>query len=247
MALVCDRSSYGVDLLCTHPEILEEVLRPEMLRRRKAPEDLAAELAAGRGSGSFASWLWLWVRAEQLRHAIGELLGFAELEQVESALTSVADAVLRQLASESGALVVALGKFGGAELTLGSDLDLLFLAREGEEERAAAAVSGLRATLLGGNPLGPTYAVDLRLRPHGEAGPLVPTLASLAAYHSREGSEAKGPGGQTWEKLPAGPDELRAVARWLGFPDEGAFWSEHTARMAETRSLVEGLASGPKS
>lgn len=41
LGLLCDRSAYAVELLSAHPEILEEVLRPEMLRRRKQAPDLA--------------------------------------------------------------------------------------------------------------------------------------------------------------------------------------------------------------
>jgi glutamate-ammonia-ligase adenylyltransferase len=212
MALVCDRSNYGVELLCAHPEILEEVLRPEMLRRRKEPEDLAVELA--KGPGPFPSWLWLYVRAEQLRYSIGELLGFLDLEGVENSLTRLAESVLLRLAGQAGMLVVALGKFGGGELTPGSDLDLLFVAEEGQESRAAAAVEQVRGTLNSGNPLGPTFALDLRLRPYGEAGTLVTTVDGLRAYYRPSAATGR-PAAQTWEKqalvrarVVAGPPEL---------------------------------------
>jgi len=220
LALVCDRSTYGVELLCAHPEILEEVLRPEMLRRRKSPADLAAELALG--PEPYAPWLWLYVRAETLRSLIGELLGFIDQRAVEAALSQLADAVLLQAVAGSGLLIVALGKYGGQELTFGSDLDLLLVADPGATGEAAAGAERLRHLLAAGNPLGPTFALDLRLRPYGAAGPLLTTLPDLAAYHRKP--EVGGPGSaQTWEKqmltrarVVTGPPGLAAAFRaWV--------------------------------
>jgi [glutamine synthetase] adenylyltransferase / [glutamine synthetase]-adenylyl-L-tyrosine phosphorylase len=209
LALLCDRSSYSVELLCAHPEILEEVLRPEMLRRRKTPQDLAVELRVGSGD---PAWLWLYARAEQMRCLIGELLGFLTMADVEAGLTRLADAVLKHLCGDDGPLVVALGKYGGGELTFGSDLDLLFVAAEGREAAAAEIAETMRRALHQGGPLGAAFAVDLRLRPHGNAGPLATTLPALTAYHR-----------QTWEKqlftrarVVTGPPALAAAFRsWV--------------------------------
>jgi len=216
LSLVCDRSSYCVELLCAHPEMLEEVLRPEMIRRRKTARDLAAELAEGPGD---PGWMWLYVRAEQMRAIIGELLGFMEPAEVEATLTALADAVLGRLLGGSGAVVVALGKYGGSELAFGSDLDLLVVAPEGGEAAAAAEVEEARRILQRPGPLGPMFAVDLRLRPHGVAGPLVTTVPALAAYHR----PSPGNSAQAWEKqmltrarVVCGPEPLaREFRAWV--------------------------------
>src|SRR5207249_2156226 len=128
LALLCDRSSYIVELLCAHPEILEEVLRPEILRKKKSRRDLVRQIAAGPKDERREAWLWLYVRAEQVRHAIGELLGFFLPAEVEAALSHLADAVLSHLSTDPDLLIVALGKYGGEELSFGSDLDLLLVA-----------------------------------------------------------------------------------------------------------------------
>ncbi|HTQ29727.1 MAG TPA: hypothetical protein VMI53_00820 [Opitutaceae bacterium] len=220
LALLFDRSTYIHELLCAHPEIFEEVLRPEILRKEKGPDDLAAELSAGPAGERFADWLWLYVRAEQVRAAIGELLGFLNVAQVEATLSRLADAVLRQALAriENGGqlLVVALGKYGGAELTLGSDLDLLLLAAGAAAPRLTPAVQALQALLRRGGPLGAAWELDLRLRPHGEAGPQVVAPEALRAYH------APGGGAQFWEKqlltrarIVTGPADLATEFRAL--------------------------------
>ena len=211
LALLFDRSAFTAELLAAHPEIAEEVLRPEVLRKRKNAPALAAELAAGPAA---PGWLWLYVRAEQVRYAIGELLGLLDLADVETSLSALADALLTHLLGRMDPrrrlLLVALGKYGGAELTFGSDLDLLFVARDADAVAAAPLVLDLQRQLHEGGPLGAMFAVDLRLRPHGDAGPLVTTPGVLRAYHT-DGS------GQAWERqlltrarVVAGDPELAA-------------------------------------
>lgn len=90
--------------------------------------------------------------------------------------------------------VIAYGKLGGIELGYGSDLDVVFLHNsrgEGQTrgERAIAnevffARYGQRMIQILGTqmPGGVLYEVDPRLRPDGNAGPLVGSLHGYAAY-----------------------------------------------------------------
>ena len=185
----------GVELLCAHPEIFEEVLRPEILRRRRNTRDFGEELRRAAGSPRFTDWLWLYVRAEQMRHAIGEFLGDLAPEETEGAMTQLADAVLPHLTRDAGLLVVALGKYGGEELAFGSDLDLFVVVEPGAEPSRAATKNCARLLHPDGGPLGPVFSVDMRLRPHGDAGPLVTTLPVLSAYHGLASSHAGREGG----------------------------------------------------
>lgn len=197
LALLFDHSTFTYELLAAHPEIAEEVLRPEVLRKRKDARVLAEELSTGPAGEKFADWLWLYVKAEQVRYAIGELLGFLDIEQVEASLSLLADAVLahvlKLLDPHRKILLVALGKYGGAELTFGSDLDLLFVADDAEAAPADRQIRELQKLLRHSGPLGSIFDIDLRLRPHGDAGPLLTTPAVLRAYHA-EGSA------QAWER-----------------------------------------------
>jgi glutamate-ammonia-ligase adenylyltransferase len=197
LALLFDRSTFIFDVLRVHPEIFEEVLRPEILRQRKEPADLAREIAAGGEVADFADWLWHYVKAEQIRLAIGELVGFTPAEEVEKSLSALADAVLeealRRCDPEGSLTLVALGKYGGGELTFGSDLDLVFLTACPDWHAEESKVRALQRLLAHRGPFGGIFEVDLRLRPHGDAGPLVATLETLAAYH-------RGGGAQAWER-----------------------------------------------
>lgn len=89
-------------------------------------------------------------------------------------------------------IVMGLGKLGGQELNYVSDVDLLFLEASREEsllEEPAdrIVVSRLCQTLsrlLSENVEGDrVFQVDLRLRPQGKDGPLVPSLSSATDYY----------------------------------------------------------------
>ncbi|MGW2256297.1 bifunctional [glutamine synthetase] adenylyltransferase/[glutamine synthetase]-adenylyl-L-tyrosine phosphorylase [Streptomyces sp. NPDC001780] len=87
--------------------------------------------------------------------------------------------------------VIGLGRFGGHELSYGSDADVLFVhePREGADEqeaaRAAFAVANETRRLLQLPTVDPPLLIDAGLRPEGKSGPLVRTLASYAAYYRR--------------------------------------------------------------
>ncbi len=186
IALLFDRSHFIAELLTRHPEILEEVLRPEILRKRKNVAGRRREMSA-HGTTSdedYIAWLTLYVRAEQVRAAIGHLLGFVSDDEIGGELTGVADAALLEaIARTPGAeqlLVIALGKFGGAELSYGSDLDIVVIGGDGgpPDEKILRAIRGW----LGGGGREPAFTLDLRLRPHGDSGPLgadAPKLSEL--------------------------------------------------------------------
>ncbi|MFI2187850.1 bifunctional [glutamine synthetase] adenylyltransferase/[glutamine synthetase]-adenylyl-L-tyrosine phosphorylase [Streptomyces sioyaensis] len=87
--------------------------------------------------------------------------------------------------------VIGMGRFGGRELSYGSDADVLFVhePREGADEQEAAqvaqAVANEMRRLLELPSSDPPLPIDADLRPEGRSGPLVRTLASYAAYYRR--------------------------------------------------------------
>jgi len=102
--------------------------------------------------------------------------------------------------------VIALGKLGGNELNFCSDIDLIFLyngrgfCKRNEQRTGLPNVEFYTRTareianrLQKNSIYGNLYNVDLRLRPDGQTGPLVPSLTSLENYY--------GASGQTWERI----------------------------------------------
>ncbi|MFD7228963.1 bifunctional [glutamine synthetase] adenylyltransferase/[glutamine synthetase]-adenylyl-L-tyrosine phosphorylase [Streptomyces sp. NPDC059881] len=87
--------------------------------------------------------------------------------------------------------VIGMGRFGGHELSYGSDADVLFVhePREGvddhEAAQAANTVVAEMRRLLQLPTADPPLLIDADLRPEGKTGPLVRTLASYAAYYRR--------------------------------------------------------------
>ena len=101
-------------------------------------------------------------------------------------------------------LVVAMGKAGSGELNVSSDLDLVFAyAEEGSTRPATGASRGpvdnqeffgrlgraLIAALSAHGEEGFVFRIDMRLRPHGDSGPIAVSLPMLEEYLVREGRE----------------------------------------------------------
>jgi glutamate-ammonia-ligase adenylyltransferase len=159
------------------------------------------------------------VRVEtMLRIAALDLQGKLSLHGTVRALSDLADGcialalemaverVRARLGDVPGPLplaVFALGKLGGRELNYSSDIDLVFAyGGSGETSSAArpvdyqtyftAVCEALVAALDSVTEDGRVYRVDLRLRPHGGAGPLVQNVRAMKEYFEAEG--------RTWER-----------------------------------------------
>jgi glutamate-ammonia-ligase adenylyltransferase len=121
-------------------------------------------------------------------------------------------------------IVIGLGKLGGGELNLSSDVDIIFCYPERgccdglsrmENERfftrlARNVIRSLSLVTVDGF----CFRVDTRLRPFGDSGPLVSSFAALEQYYQREGRD--------WERyalIKARPvaGDLSAGRELLGF------------------------------
>jgi len=209
MARLLASSRYATGLLLRAPEAVAMLGDDAQLVRRPADELLAEASAAvsRHESAETAARAVLAIRRrELLRTAAADILRLAGIEDTGEALTAVAQvsiaAVLRaavaqsQRASGSGTLptrlaVIAMGRFGGHEMSYASDADVLFVhdplpgaSDEAASRAAHAAAENLRALLSKPGP-DPALLVDAGLRPEGRQGPLVRTLASYQAYYRR--------------------------------------------------------------
>lgn len=131
-------------------------------------------------------------RLALLRVAAADLTGGRGLEQTMAALSGLADATLATAydiavdelpegTAPPRLAVVAMGKCGGDELNYVSDVDVIFVAAGDDDLIAATQV----ATRLIGICGLVAWPVDAALRPEGNRGPLVRTLASHLAYYKR--------------------------------------------------------------
>ncbi|MGB9080439.1 MAG: bifunctional [glutamate--ammonia ligase]-adenylyl-L-tyrosine phosphorylase/[glutamate--ammonia-ligase] adenylyltransferase, partial [Desulfuromonadaceae bacterium] len=98
--------------------------------------------------------------------------------------------------------IIAMGKLGGGELNYHSDLDIIFVYdhqgyTDGEKqisnhEYFAKLAQKIISVLTMQTREGYVYKIDTRLRPSGNAGPLVTSLESFLDYHRKES--------QIWER-----------------------------------------------
>jgi len=159
-----------------------------------------------------------WRRREMLRIAWRDIAGRAGVRETLHALSDFADAAIRAAASaarlhlqpvfglprgaahdEVPLIVLGMGKLGGRELNFSSDIDLVFLfseagqtdgPREVENEEYFNRLGRELIRLLGvRNEDGFVFRVDMRLRPFGDSGPLVVSLASLEDYLQEHGRD----------------------------------------------------------
>ena len=140
-------------------------------------------------------------RREFARIAIRDLAGMADVVEVASELTGLAEACLQAavdlVCEEVGnpdlqLAVIGLGKLGGGELAYSSDLDVMLVAEPAEaREDAERAAEALLQALSGITPEGQAFSVDTNLRPEGKQGALVRSLASYRTYYEKWG--------ETWE------------------------------------------------
>ena len=223
-------SDLVADLLSQQPSLAEglatadaETLTPG--HWKKGSEKILASV------GDFESameWIRRLKNERLLQIAVADLNGDFTQEQAEEALSELADFVLhhtynrvreqRGLPEDLPLVVVGLGSLGSQEMNYLSDLDLVFVYRTPESDDSGQIPLEVvrfiqRLMRMVSTPLGegPGYAVDVRLRPTGNYGPLVVTQGSWENYYRSQAD--------LWEvqallraRAIVGPPDL---CRWL--------------------------------
>lgn len=271
MAWLLGTSRYVTDLLLRAPEAVSTLANDEDLVRRSSAGLASEANAALRRHGSVENAVAA-VRAlrrrELLRTAAADLLGVAGVDEVGEALTTVSvvtiDATLRtareRVAEKSGAepctrfCVVAMGRFGGNEITYASDVDVMFVheplpgSDPAKASGEANAVARELRRLLEMPAADPPLHLDADLRPEGKNGPMVRSLDSYEAYYRRWSS--------TWESQAllraapvAGDAELGArfteLVDPLRYPEGGVSESAvREIRRLKARMEAERLPRG---
>jgi glutamate-ammonia-ligase adenylyltransferase len=236
------------DALIQNPELSSLILDPQTLPNRPTREQIVQEglayLAASHSYRHSLDRLRYLRQRWMLAIVMNDLAGTWSPPQVWRALSDLADAVVELVRDVVWAEVsskakidrscpvslVAFGKMGGHELNYSSDIDLVYVVEDGLDsaeidlctrygEMLTKAVSDRMGR-------GSLYRVDLRLRPYGAAGPLVPSWASISAYY----------------ELYAEPWEWQALIRSrmiAGTPEALEWWKEFSCRHAFRPTLSE--------
>ncbi len=182
---------------------------------------LAAEIGRSDDPEVVMTALRRFRRRQTLRIAYGDIVAGNRLETVVAQLSHVADCIVAAAVRTATAMVerqrgvprgvdgsratlavFALGKLGGAELNYSSDIDLVFVhSADGRvdgpkpctnQEFFDRVVKETVRLVSASSPLGAGYRVDLRLRPHGSAGPASLSQDAMLQYFDRLG--------RTWER-----------------------------------------------
>ncbi|HEY9027074.1 MAG TPA: bifunctional [glutamate--ammonia ligase]-adenylyl-L-tyrosine phosphorylase/[glutamate--ammonia-ligase] adenylyltransferase [Burkholderiaceae bacterium] len=224
--------------LMLHPGVIDELADERLLASRFDPAEFIHDLEqrhdAWERSGqadeeSLLDTLRRAHHAEVFRTLVRDVEGHITVEQVADDLSALADAVLdvtirwawkrlKQAHRDTPRFaVIAYGKLGGKELGYGSDLDVVFLydaADEPDTDRAAEVyglfVRKLISWLTLRTAAGELFDIDTALRPNGNSGLLVTSLASFESYQTGRGSNTA----WTWEH------QALTRARWCaGSPE----------------------------
>ena len=182
--------------------------------------------------------------------------GLAEVCGTMSDLAEVSIQTCLQHLSCNTLVVVGMGKLGGRELNVSSDIDLVFLYPGAAEDRERHERAGRRLIRLLSEATedGFVFRVDMRLRPYGDSGPLACNFEALENYLVTQGRE--------WERYAwlksrfltgASHGELDAIVRpfvfrkYLDYNTLSALRALHAEvrRDVARRELSEHVKLGP--
>src|SRR5207249_1800718 len=213
-------SPYLTEILLREPSVLTQLTNPHTVGDlHSRPEFVESALAlASVETTTAARWAALrrFQQGELLRIGVCDFLGLLDLRSVTNQLSLLADALVQSalqliLNDDDGGrfckpvkqtdgrfekpcdgfAVLAFGKLGGEELNYSSDIDLVFIC-DGSATPFATLAQRLNRALSDITSHGFLYRVDLRLRPWGNAGPLVITTTAYLDYLNQQA--------QLWEK-----------------------------------------------
>ncbi len=248
LARILASSRFAVSLLTRAPQTVQMLAGEEELRARPLA-DLCSEMqaAAGRQSSTQAGIEAIRAirRRELFRIAAADLLGELDVLEVGEAISDLASAtidaalaVVRAGASDPGAVpaiaVIAMGRWGGHEMSYASDCDAMFVMADAapgggdDPTRAAAAVLSEMRGLLARPGADPALAIDADLRPEGKGGALIRSLTAYRNYYARWSS--------TWE--------LQALVRADALAGDAALGGELLAEIDARRWPEGGLSAG---
>lgn len=216
-------SDFLVDSAVQDPDWLLQGLQEESLFRptSKSGIELVISGAVEQSSDEMGLMRNLRVARRHIQcHIVWrDMLGLASLEETMAATTALADsAILKTLdwlysnlearwgtpvdadGNPQPMLVLGMGKLGGEELNVSSDIDLIFcypeegitqgVRRERDNQEFFTRLGQRLIHILNHSTVdGRVFRVDMRLRPFGESGPLVMPFSAVEDYYQEHGRD----------------------------------------------------------
>lgn len=212
-----DHSRYLSNLLQTRPELGAELAA--VWQSPLSEDQLLTPLNTAFADDEAVKAGLRRLRQRAMAHiALRDLCGLAPLDEVVESMTLLADVTTnfavdhhhRRLAATHGEpldhagrpqrlLIIGMGKLGGRELNVSSDVDYIFIYPAEGETAGPKSIDnydfftrlGKRVIQALGDPTadGQVFRVDMRLRPNGDSGPLVCSLDALEHYFVSQGRE----------------------------------------------------------
>ncbi len=212
------------------PRLADERLLGEIRDREEETNRLIGLLDSRPDPDARIGTIRRMARRRKLRIAARDILAQAETVTTLRSLTDSADAAVTGAlhvvtgGDPTGFCVVAMGKWGGGELSYGSDLDLMYVyADDSGRDEAPRIATSLAKVLSETSRHGVAYTLDADLRPEGRNGPIARSLEGYRRYYDEWA--------EPWEMLAlvrsrvaAGDPDL--TDRWAEMV-EGCLWREH--------------------
>lgn len=222
------RSLFLRQTLERHPEQVQTLLQSRCLSEPTTPEYLEARwqeyLAQVASEADLHAALRYFRRETQFRIIWRDLMRWADLEETMTAASKFAEVCLQgalgwlheaaceQYGTPWGAdpvsgveapqslVVIGMGKLGGRELNVSSDIDLIFaFPAKGETRGGRRSLDNQQFFIRLGQRLiqaldqmtadGFVFRVDMRLRPYGQSGALALSFAALETYYQDQGRD----------------------------------------------------------
>jgi glutamate-ammonia-ligase adenylyltransferase len=208
--------------LAAHTDLLDAMLAPDFLEPLPGPDQLEAEmthrLQDGRDLQDKLDLIRRWAHGRQFQAGLHILLGVTPAERACLMLSDIAEITVATLLPEAEEwligqhgrvpyarfCVLGLGKFGSRELTIGSDLDLIFVydaAQDAVSDGSRSVPAGvyfsrlanrLTSAISARTSEGALFEIDMRLRPSGNTGPVATRLHHFIHYQNQTAA--------TWEQ-----------------------------------------------
>jgi glutamate-ammonia-ligase adenylyltransferase len=256
-------------LLTRYPELLQELDAEIMLPWRADYMRLYLSKCTVTDETSLKHALRGLRQRVMLRVIARDLNDLADLDEVMQTMSALAEVAVRfalqhltpwleaqygepigERGDKQSLIVVGMGKLGGYELNVSSDIDLIFAFEQDGETNGEKSLSNNEFFARLGKKLiaaiddvtedGFVFRVDMRLRPYGSEGPLACSLNFLEEYYQNQGRE--------WERYAwikgrviAGPEQVLAdLLRpfvYRKYLDYGAFASMRDLKVQIQRDV----------